>query len=90
MYSYQKHNVKEMKQTTQQQSQQPQQCETKFKHIAEHLSELLEMVKSVALKYKLASIVGLKEIVLELLNEPTIHYLRDINFGRMESDCNAI
>ncbi|ALC42547.1 CG13531 [Drosophila busckii] len=50
----------------------------------ESLAELLQLTKSVTLKYKLASILGLKSIVVALLNGHTVHYLRDTNFGRNE------
>lgn len=51
----------------------------------EHLAQLVALVKSVALKYKLASVLSLKTIVMSLINEQTAHYLRDTNFGRNEN-----
>ncbi|XP_017486027.1 PREDICTED: uncharacterized protein LOC108374563 isoform X1 [Rhagoletis zephyria] len=51
----------------------------------EHLAQLVALVKSVTLKYKLASLLSLKPIVMSLLNDQTAHYLRDTNFGRNES-----
>lgn len=50
----------------------------------ESLAQLVELIRSVTLKYKLASILGLKEIVMSLINDSTVHYLRDTNFGRNE------
>ncbi|XP_049306880.1 uncharacterized protein LOC105234258 [Bactrocera dorsalis] len=51
----------------------------------EHLAQLVALVKSVALKYKLASVLSLKTIVMSLISEQTAHYLRDTNFGRNEN-----
>ncbi|XP_017024750.1 spatacsin [Drosophila kikkawai] len=50
----------------------------------ESLAQLVELIKSVILKYKLASILGLKPIVMSLINDSPVHYLRDTNFGRSE------
>lgn len=57
----------------------------KSNEIEDRLLELLEMVKSVVLKYRLASLLSKKKMVLRLLNEHTIHYLRDTNFGCVEN-----
>ncbi|XP_037954698.1 spatacsin-like [Teleopsis dalmanni] len=51
----------------------------------ENLAHLIEYVKSITLKYKLASILTLKGIVMSLINDHTIYYLRDTNFGRNEN-----
>jgi len=48
------------------------------------LAQLVELIKSVVLKYKLASILGLKSIVMSLINDSSVYYLRDTNFGRSE------
>ncbi|XP_017079110.1 spatacsin [Drosophila eugracilis] len=50
----------------------------------ESLAQLVELIKSVILKYKLASILGFKAIVMSLINESPVYYLRDTNFGRSE------
>ncbi|KAH8305915.1 hypothetical protein KR018_003648 [Drosophila ironensis] len=50
----------------------------------ESLAQLVELTKSVILKYKLASLLGFKPIVMALINESPVHYLRDTNFGRTE------
>ncbi|EDW02695.1 spatacsin [Drosophila grimshawi] len=50
----------------------------------ESLAQLVELIRSVTLKYKLASISGLKMIVMSLISDSTVHYLRDTNFGRNE------
>ncbi|XP_001360514.2 spatacsin [Drosophila pseudoobscura] len=50
----------------------------------ESLAHLVELIKSVTLKYKLASILGLKPILLSLINDSPVYYLRDTNFGRNE------
>lgn len=54
----------------------------------EHISQLVDMVQSVTLKYKLASVLTIKSTILTLLNDQTIHYLRDMNFGRREEHQN--
>ncbi|XP_068146552.1 spatacsin [Drosophila tropicalis] len=46
--------------------------------------QLVNLIKSVTLKYKLASMLGLKTIVMSLINDSTVYYLRDTNFGRKE------
>uniref|UniRef100_A0A6P4EIZ7 Spatacsin n=1 Tax=Drosophila rhopaloa TaxID=1041015 RepID=A0A6P4EIZ7_DRORH len=48
------------------------------------LAQLVELIKSVILKYKLASILGLKSIVISLINDSSVYYLRDTNFGRTD------
>lgn len=50
----------------------------------ESLGQLVDHIRSVTLKYKLASILGLKMIVMSLINDQTVHYLRDTNYGRNE------
>lgn len=50
----------------------------------ESLGQLVDLIRSVTLKYKLASILGLKTIVMSLINDQTVHYLRDTNYGRNE------
>lgn len=55
----------------------------------EHISELVDLVESVTLKYKLASVLTLKSTILTLINDQTIHYLRDMKFGRREENRNA-
>ncbi|XP_053966842.1 uncharacterized protein LOC128868592 [Anastrepha ludens] len=51
----------------------------------DRLAQLVALVKSVTLKYKLASLLSLKPIIMSLLNEQTSHFLRDTNFGRNEN-----
>lgn len=46
--------------------------------------QLVELIKSVVLKYKLASILGFKSIVMSLINDSSVYYLRDTNFGRTD------
>ncbi|XP_065367464.1 uncharacterized protein LOC135960161 [Calliphora vicina] len=59
------------------------------KEMEEHISELVNLVQSVTLKYKLASLLTLKTTILSLINDQTIHYLRDMKFGRREENRNA-
>ncbi|KAH8233205.1 hypothetical protein KR026_005345 [Drosophila bipectinata] len=55
----------------------------------ESLAQLVELIKSVVLKYKLASLLGFKSIVMSLINDSAVHYLRDTNFGRNEFHTSA-
>ncbi|KAL9895866.1 spatacsin [Glossina fuscipes fuscipes] len=58
-------------------------------NMEEHLTELIDLVRSVTLKYKLASVINLKSTVMSLINDQTIHYLRDMNFSRRDDNRNA-
>lgn len=46
------------------------------------ISNVILSVKSVTLKYKLASLLGLKRIIADLINEQSLFYLKDTNYGR--------
>lgn len=50
----------------------------------QNISTLIEMIDSVSLRYKLASILGLKKIIANLINDQSAHYLKDTNYGRIE------
>lgn len=50
----------------------------------QNISTLIEMVESVALRYKLASVLGLKKIIATLINDQCSYYLKDTNYGRMD------
>lgn len=50
----------------------------------ESMVQLVGLIKSVVLKYKLASILGFKSIVMSLINDSSVYYLRDTNFGRTD------
>ncbi|KNC31813.1 hypothetical protein FF38_12434 [Lucilia cuprina] len=63
--------------------------QTISKEMEEHISELIDLVQSVTLKYKLASLLTLKTTILTLINDQTIHYLRDMKFGRREENRNT-
>lgn len=49
------------------------------------IATLVEMVETVTLKYRLASLLGLKRTVHELINENSFYYLKDCDYGRSES-----
>lgn len=51
----------------------------------ENLAQLIDFVKSITLKYKLASLLSLKSTVMSLINEQTMYYLKDTDYGRNES-----
>ena len=48
------------------------------------ISKLIDMLSTATLKYKLASLLGLKRIVNELINSPALYYLRDTDYGRSD------
>lgn len=50
----------------------------------QHISNLVEMVDSVTIRYRLASLLGLKRLVAQLINENSLYYLKDTNYGRNE------
>uniref|UniRef100_A0A1A9W2C1 Spatacsin_C domain-containing protein n=1 Tax=Glossina brevipalpis TaxID=37001 RepID=A0A1A9W2C1_9MUSC len=60
-----------------------------IRNMEEHLAELIDLVTSVTVKYKLASVISLKSTVMALINDQTIHYLRDMNFSRRDDNRNA-
>lgn len=54
----------------------------------EHITQLIDLVSSIALQYKLASVLTLKSKILSLINNESIHFLRDMKFGRREEHRN--
>ncbi|XP_037034806.1 spatacsin [Bradysia coprophila] len=50
----------------------------------QHISNLVEMVESVTMRYRLASLLGLKRLIAQLINENSLFYLKDTNYGRNE------
>lgn len=55
------------------------------KAMEQNISTLIEMVDSVSLRYKLASVLGLKKIIATLINDQCSYYLKDTNYGRTDS-----
>lgn len=53
-----------------------------------HISNLVEMVESVTMRYRLASLLGLKRLIAQLINENSLFYLKDTNYGRNEQAGN--
>lgn len=49
-----------------------------------NLSNLVERIQSTILRYKMASILGLKGILAGLINDHSLHYLKDTNYGKVE------
>lgn len=50
----------------------------------QNISNLVELVESVTVRYRLASLLGLKRLVAQLINENSLYYLKDTNYGRSE------
>ncbi|XP_062548854.1 spatacsin isoform X2 [Armigeres subalbatus] len=48
------------------------------------IAGLVDLVESVTLKYRLASLLGLKRTINELINENSFYYLKDCDYGRNE------
>ncbi|XP_053690600.1 spatacsin [Sabethes cyaneus] len=49
------------------------------------IAELVDMVESVTLKYRLASLLGLKRTLQELINQNSLYYLKDRDYGQNET-----
>lgn len=49
-----------------------------------NLGRLVEMIESVTLRYKLASLLGLKRCIATMINDHSLYYLKDTNYGRNE------
>lgn len=49
-----------------------------------NVARLVEMVESVTLRYRLASLLGLKGCIAGLINDHSLFYLKDTNYGRNE------
>lgn len=49
------------------------------------ISIIIEMVQSVTLRYKLASLLSDKRIIATLINGDCLYYLKDTNYGRNET-----
>nr|XP_029720124.1 spatacsin-like [Aedes albopictus] len=48
------------------------------------IAGLVDLVESVTLKYRLASLLGLKRTINELINQNSFYYLKDSDYGRGE------
>lgn len=49
------------------------------------ISSIVELVQSVTLRYKLASLLSDKRIIANLINGDCLYYLKDTNYGRNET-----
>lgn len=49
------------------------------------ISTIIEMVQSVTLRYRLASLLGDKRSIATMINGDCLYYLKDTNYGRNES-----
>lgn len=45
---------------------------------------VIQNISSVILKYKLASLLGLKKIIADLINDQSLYYLKDTDYGRQK------
>lgn len=50
------------------------------------IAKLVDLVQTVTLRYKLASLLGLKRCIANLINDESLYYLKDTNYGRHEID----
>lgn len=50
----------------------------------QRIAVLVEMVDVVTTRYKLASLLGLKRCIANLINDHSLFYLKDTNYGRKE------
>lgn len=48
------------------------------------ITNIIQNVNSVILKYKLASFLGLKKIIADLINDQSLYYLKDADYGRQK------
>lgn len=61
------------------------QHQSKITSVAEaNVARLVELVESVTLRYKLASLLGLKSCIAALINDHSLFYLKDTDYGRKE------
>lgn len=49
------------------------------------ISIIIEMIQSVTLRYKLASLLSDKRIIATLINGDCLYYLKDTHYGRNET-----
>lgn len=48
------------------------------------IGRLVELVETVTTRYRLASLLGLKRCVANMINDHSLYYLKDTNYGRSE------
>lgn len=53
------------------------------KRMEQAIFKVVEMIQSVTLKYKMASLLGFKKIIASLINEQSLYYLKDTDYGRI-------
>lgn len=53
------------------------------------IGRLVELVETVTTRYRLASVLGLKRCVAALINDHSLYYLKDMNYGRREEGSSA-
>lgn len=48
------------------------------------LEDLVRRIQSVTLKYKMASLLSFKKVIMSLINDHTLYYLKDSNYGKLD------
>lgn len=48
------------------------------------LEDLVHRIQSITLKYRMASLLSFKKIVMSLINDHTLYYLKDSNYGKLD------
>lgn len=46
--------------------------------------QVIQLIDSISLRYKLASLLGLKKVIADLINDQSLYYLKDTDYGRNE------
>lgn len=48
------------------------------------LEDLVRRIQSITLKYKMASLLSFKKLIMGLINDHTLYYLKDSNYGKLD------
>jgi spatacsin len=63
------------------------QLETKItKSMESAITKILEMIPTVTLRYRLASLLGIKRIISDLINCDSLYYMKDTDYGRKNEE----
>lgn len=54
------------------------------------VGRLVELIETVTTRYRLASVLGLKRCVAALINDHSLYYLKDTNYGRSEGTGSSV
>jgi spatacsin len=50
------------------------------------ITKILEMIPTVTLRYRLASLLGIKRIISDLINCDSLYYMKDTDYGRKNEE----